>query len=159
VTTVQDLIDLVELQPWNQTFADLLHEYLTFDCDMTWAEALKHVEQVRQPALRKWQLFQASCHLSPKSKVSGRLRARMAAALDVSVGFSEPIVLVEGGSAPKLTPVPDGVPDQYWSTAIVAVGAVWVLDTVAQIRTDWEVSQSVPTTRKARRRRRGGKRH
>jgi hypothetical protein len=156
MTTRQDLIDLVELQPWNQTFADILHEYLVFDEDMTWSEGLRHVEQVRVSALREWQLQQARTELMPRARYRGRIHARMKAVISVMWSYTELIIVVEGDSDPMVVALPDGHPEAANSDLAITVGAAWVLATVVQIKEEWASYQAARKSSGLGRRKKGG---
>jgi hypothetical protein len=138
MTTTQDLIDLVELLPTCDTYAGMLYDHLQEDRDMTHQEALTHVEHVRAPALRAWQIAQAAAHLATGSKYRGRLRGRILAHVGAATFWRYTILIVEGNRTPYATVNPDGRPDEVWSDVVVTVGALWVTAEVETIRTEWE---------------------
>lgn len=159
MTSTQDLIDLVELNPTCDTYAGMLYDHLFGDRDMTHTEATQHVERVRGPALRAWQMAEAARELAPRAKCRGRLLARIAQAVGEIYNYTELVMLVEGTAAPLVVGAPDGYPGVEFGSLAVTVGAEWVLKCVAQTREEWAAYEAARLTPRAKRRRRGGDRH
>jgi len=137
MTTQDELAALVALQPWNDTFADMLFEWWYCDADKSWAEAEAEVKRVRGPALAAHWLAEAARELSRDGKYTGRLYARILGAVQLSPGMGARVITIEGTAAPELHNHTATAMEPYWAGLLITVGAEWVVATVKQIAAEW----------------------
>lgn len=150
MTTVQDLIDLVEHDPDSTFFAEMLVEYLVCDCDYQHTEAIQKVNRVRIPLLAALRLTEATQALAAGGAFRGRILGRIRKVLDSPDGWRGAVLVIEGAFPPHALQDPDGERDVYWTRTCVTVGAEWILETQRTIRDEWVAKRDAMGDRKKR---------
>lgn len=152
MTTLNDLVQLVEEYPDSELFALMLVEYLVCDCDRVHSEAVRHVANIRDPLLAARRIAAGTELLADGSASRAHLVGRLMQRTMIPLNARPTIVVIDGGHVTVQPPTGNhDTMDRYWGTTVIAVGADWLRD-------EWSAELTARANRRAtlsaRRRRR-----
>lgn len=126
MTTLEDLVKLVEDDPINPICSAMLIDELMDERDMNRSEAEAHVKRVAEVAIDAAFLRRAADLVSGCSWQRGWVRSTLADALPGYIASLCTIVLVPGLTPPVIASNPSREVDEYWRSYLVTVGAQWL---------------------------------
>jgi hypothetical protein len=146
MSTLDDLVALVELHPTNPILTGMLYDHLYGDVGMTHSEAEARVATVVATARDAQRIRQACALLASDYSRRGHVLRMIYQHCGVPVGYYPTVIVISGDQTYVMSADPGVPPDPYWGRASIAAGATWLLE-----RWD-EYARTLPEWRGHRRR-------